>query len=276
MCHTRSRVKSHMGMSYVTHEKESWHTQDRVWHSYVWYGSFLRVAWLNHMKGMTHSYQWHDWLFSDTTDSMRIVSYREVAGQNHEFITCPSRSRAGLPLCCSMFQCAACVAVCRVAVCHGVLQCVAVCCSVLQCVAVCCNVLQCGAVCCSVLQYVTVYCSILQCVGFQVRCSVLHLKTLAIHHGRRRSDFKKYDCQNFHLPKFPTSLNGSPHTHHTCFHGSPHVFIQFFTRVNGSPSLERSIGKPDRSRDPKILSLLSSVRGKISVVICFVIDFYKR
>ena len=49
------------------------------------------------------------------------------------------------------------VAICNVALCCSVLQCVAVCCSVLQCVAVCCSVL-CVAVCsarCRVLQYVT-------------------------------------------------------------------------------------------------------------------------
>jgi len=143
---------------------------------------------------------------------MCVVTYREVAGQNHEFISCTSRSRAGLPLCCSMLQCAAvccsvlCCSMSRcVAVCCSVLQCVAVCCRVLQCVAVWRSVLQCVAVCCSVLQCVAVYCSILQCVKFQVRCSVLHLKTLSIHHERRRSDFKNYDCQNFHLPKFPTA-----------------------------------------------------------------------
>jgi len=52
--------------------------------------------------------------------------------------------------------------------------------------------------------------------------------------GRRRSDFKSLP-----LPKFQTSFHGSPRTDHTRFHGSPHIFKQIFTRVNGVPGTQK-------------------------------------
>jgi len=57
---------------------------------------------------------------------------------------------------------------------------------------------------------------------------------LMVTHRRRRSDLK-----HLRLSKFPISIHGSTRTYQTYFHGSPQIFIQGFTCVNGVPVTQK-------------------------------------
>jgi len=70
----------------------------------------------------------------------------------------------------------------------------------------------------------------LQRKDYRGNASELEHQDSVVLRRRRRSDSKWLQ-----LSKFPTSFHRSPRAYQTRFHGSPQIFIQVFSRVNGVP-----------------------------------------
>jgi len=95
------------------------------------------------------------------------------------------------------------------------------------------------------------------CINMRICMYIYICVCVCIYHRRRRSYFKK-----FRLPKFPTSFFTEVPLHiKDVFTGVPKFSCRFSRVLTKSPSLKRSIGKTDRSWDPNISSLISSVSG---------------